>query len=101
MEILVDVTLYLTYGLVIGCALTVGGWGFLHLIDGGKALWIKSGIGYGSVILTFLVSYLIASDDGHVCDCSKLVGGLLIMTYVVLALSSLGVLSLLFSKHLR
>ena len=101
MNAIVNVSLYLAYFLVF---LAVAGAIFLpiiKLVEAAPKELIKLGVGLGGILSLFAISYLISSDTGQACGCSRLVGSLLIMAYGLGILSFLGILYLSVSKYFK
>lgn len=101
MNAVVNISLYLAYGLLAVAAIAAIVLPVMQMLRAQPKELIKLGVGVGSTLLLFLLSYLFSVSDGHICDCSKLVGALLLMVYVLLALNFLGILYLSVVRFLR
>ena len=101
MESVINTGLYVTYALLVAATLSAIVLPIVKLFRIAPRELIKLGIGLASVLVCFSVSYGIASDDGHICNCSKLVSSLIIMVYIVLVLNFVSILYLSISKHFK
>ena len=105
---LVDVILYFGYGMVmVGAVLAIG-----------VPLWIASknpksligtGIGLGSILVLFLIAWLISgsevyssySEFGVDASLSKFIGGMLILVYMLVGLALSGIIYSEVTKSLK
>ena len=101
MESIVNTGLYLAYGLFGLSTLAAVVLPIVKLFDAAPRKFIRLGIGLATVLVLFFVSYGIASDDGHLCNCSRLVSSLLIMAYIFIVLNFLGILYLSVCKYFK
>ncbi|MDQ3392664.1 MAG: hypothetical protein M3512_00910 [Bacteroidota bacterium] len=105
---LIDIALYLTYGLIIIAAL---GAIILPLINslGDPGSLIKTGAGIGALLVIFFISYAIAGNEvmpfyakgGVGPELSKWVGAALITMYVLFVIAVVSILVTEVSKLFR
>ena len=105
---LVDILLYLAYGLIIICAAAAV---ILPLINavGDPGALVKSGIGVGALLLVFLISWAISGSEvlpsytlhGVDTGLSKFVGGTLTMMYLLSAIAIIGIVYTEISKMIK
>jgi hypothetical protein len=99
-ESFVDLGLYLTKGLLYLLGLTIASLFVYNLIISPKLL-IKTGIVLMVVIVIFLISYFLATDDVSTVKAGldytkrslKIVGGLVGMTWTLIVLAGIGALT--------
>lgn len=105
---MLDIGLYLLYALI---AIAVAGaiiFPIVHAIKEPKAL-VRSAIGIGIVVVVFAISYALSGSEvtlkaaalGVTESSSKLIGGGLIMFYIVLVLSGVALVYSEISKALK
>lgn len=99
-ESFVDFGLYLTKGLLYILGLAIAGLFGYNLIINPKLL-IKTGVVLGIVVVLFIVSYSSATDDissvkaglDYTGESLKFVGGLVGMTWILIALAGVGAIA--------
>ena len=99
---IIDVGLYLSYALIILCAIAAIVIPLIQSFDDPKSL-IKSGIGVAALLVIFVVSYVIASPEaqGATEATSKMVGGGIITTYVIFFIAIAGIIYTEISKIIK
>ncbi len=104
-----DVVLYISYALVIVAALGAIVLPLINSLGEPKTL-IKTGIGLVGLIVVFGVSYAIAGDevtavytnhDVETSGASKLIGGTIVMMYVMLIGAILGIVFTEVAKNFK
>ena len=101
MNTIVDVSLYLSYALLLLGVATAVLLPVFKLLQVAPRELIKLGIGLGSMFALVLISYLLASDDAHICNCSRWVSSFLIMSYVLLFANLLGIAYMSISHYFK
>ena len=101
MEGIVSTGLYIAYGLLAVCALMVVLFPVLYFFKQDPRKLIKPAVTVGALFLLFVLSYILSADDAHSCNCSKWVGGGLILAYIMLACSILGIAYSAFARYLN
>lgn len=105
----IDIALYLSYGLTILAAIAAIVFPIINSIGEPKSL-IKSGIGFGALVLVFLIAWGIsgseftdyqANEFGMTASLSKLVGGLLTMMYLLTGIAVIGIVYTEVSKIIK
>ncbi|MEC7858016.1 MAG: hypothetical protein VX706_01315 [Bacteroidota bacterium] len=105
---LVDVILYFGYGMVmVGAVLAIG---FpLWIASKNPKSLIGTGIGLGSILVLFLIAWLISgsevyssySEFGVDASLSKFIGGMLILVYMLVGLALSGIIYSEVTKSLK
>lgn len=89
MENIIDILLYLAYGLIIVAALGAIILPLIKSLDDPKSL-AKAGMGVGILLVVFAVAYVISDNEVNNiytkfnvdAQASKIIGGVLITTYI-------------------
>ena len=105
---LVDIILYFGYGMVIVAAVLAVGFPLWIASQNPKSL-VGTGIGLGSILVLFLVAWLISSSEvyssysefGVYASLSKLIGGMLNLVYILAGLAVVGIIYSEISKSLK
>lgn len=105
---LVDVILYFGYGMVLVAALLALGFPIWIASQNPKSL-IGTGIGLGSILVLFLVAWLISGSEVYASyvefgvdeSLSKFIGGMLNLVYILSGLAILGIIYSEISKALK
>lgn len=105
---LVDVILYFGYGMVIVAAFLAIAFPLWIASKNPKSL-IQSGIGLGSILVLFLVAWLISSNEVYSSyaefgvdeSLSKFIGGMLNLVYILAGLAVFGIIYSEISKSLK
>ena len=100
MATIVDIALYTAYGLTALATLAAIALSIVKLLQVPKE-FIKLSIGIASLAIMFLISYILSSDYGHVCNCEKLVSAFLFLSYVLFGMSFLGIVYLSASRYFQ
>ncbi|MDG2342569.1 MAG: hypothetical protein P8L24_05865 [Cytophagales bacterium] len=105
---LVDVILYFGYGMVmVGAVLAIG---FpLWIASKNPKSLVDTGIGLGSILVLFLIAWLISgsevyssySEFGVDASLSKFIGGMLILVYMLVGLALSGIIYSEVTKSLK
>ena len=105
---LVDVILYFGYGMVmVGAVLAIG---FpLWIASKNPKSLVDTGIGLGSILVLFLIAWLISgsevyssySEFGVDASLSKFIGGMLILVYMLVVLALSGIIYSEVTKSLK
>ncbi len=105
---LVDVILYFGYGMVmVGAVLAIG---FpLWIASKNPKSLIGTGIGLGSILVLFLIAWLLSgsevyssySEFGVDASLSKFIGGILILVYMLVGLALSGIIYSEVTKSLK
>ena len=105
---LVDVILYFGYGMVIVAAFLAIAFPLWIASKNPKSL-IQTGIGLGSILVLFLVAWLISSHEVYSSyaefgvdeSLSKFIGGMLNLVYILAGLAVFGIIYSEVSKSLK
>ena len=105
---LVDVILYFGYGMVIVAAFLAIAFPLWIASKNPKSL-IQTGIGLGSILVLFLVAWLISSNEVYSSyaefgvdeSLSKFIGGMLNLVYILAGLAVCGIIYSEVSKSLK
>ena len=105
---LVDVILYFGYGMVIVAAFLAVAFPLWIASKNPKSL-IQTGIGLGSILVLFLVAWLISSNEVYSSyaefgvdeSLSKFIGGMLNLVYILAGLAVFGIIYSEVSKSLK
>ena len=105
---LVDVILYFGYGMVIVAAFLAIAFPLWIASKNPKSL-IQTGIGLGSILVLFLVAWLISSNEVYSSyaefgvdeSLSKFIGGMLNLVYILAGLAVIGIIYSEVSKSLK
>jgi|TARA_B100000902_G_scaffold304295_1_gene292512 hypothetical protein len=105
---LVDIILYFGYGMVIVAAVLSVGFPLWIASKNPKSL-VGTGIGLGSILVLFLVAWLISSGEvyssysefGVDASLSKFIGGMLNLVYILAGLAVVGIVYSEISKSLK
>ena len=105
---LVDVILYFGYGMVMVGAILAIGFPLWIASKNPKSL-IGTGIGLGSILVLFLIAWLISgsevyssySEFGVDASLSKFIGGMLILVYMLVGLALSGIIYSEVTKSLK
>ena len=105
---LVDIILYFGYGMVIVAAFLAVAFPLWIASKNPKSL-IQTGIGLGSILVLFLVAWLISSNEVYSSyaefgvdeSLSKFIGGMLNLVYILAGLAVFGIIYSEVSKSLK
>ena len=105
---LVDIILYFGYGMVIVAAVLAVGFPLWIASKNPKSL-VGTGVGLGSILVLFLVAWLLSSSEvyssyaefGVDASLSKFIGGMLNLVYIVAGLAVVGIVYSEVSKGLK
>ena len=105
---LVDIILYFGYGMVIVAAVLAVGFPLYIASKNPKSL-VGTGVGLGSILVLFLVSWLLSgsevyssySEFGVDASLSKFIGGMLNLVYILAGLAVVGIVYSEVSKGLK
>ena len=105
---LVDVILYFGYGMVMVAALLAVGFPLWIASKNPKSL-VGTGVGLGSILVLFLVAWLLSSSEvyssysefGVDASLSKFIGGMLNLVYILAGLAVVGIVYSEVSKGLN
>ena len=105
---LVDIILYFGYGMVIVSAVLALGFPLWIASKNPKSL-IGTGIGLGSILVLFLVAWLLSSNEVYASyaefgvdeSLSKLIGGMLNLVYLLVGLAIFGIIYSEITKSLK
>ncbi len=105
---MIDAMLYLGYALLIGCAIAAIVLPLISSLSNPQSL-VRGGIGVGFLVVVFFIGYAVSGDEvtplfarqGVDAGLSKLVGGALIMFYVMAVLAIVGIVYSEISKILK
>ena len=105
---LVDVILYFGYGMVMVAALLAVGFPLWIASKNPKSL-VGTGVGLGSILVLFLVAWLLSSSEvyssysefGVDASLSKFIGGMLNLVYILAGLAVVGIVYSEVSKGLK
>ncbi len=101
---IIDVGLFLSYILILVCALAAVLIPLAQSFGDPKSL-VKSGLGVGALVVVFLISYLVAGSETNGADItegtSKLVGAGIISMYIFFFLALGGIVYTEISKFLK
>ena len=105
---LVDVILYFGYGMVLVAAFLAIAFPLWIASKNPKSL-IQTGIGLGSILVLFLVAWLISSNEVYSSyaefgvdeSLSKFIGGMLNLVYILAGLAVFGIIYSEVSKSLK
>ncbi len=105
---LVDIILYFGYGMVMVAALLAVGFPLWIASKNPKSL-VGTGVGLGSILVLFLVAWLLSSSEvyssysefGVDASLSKFIGGMLNLVYILAGLAVFGIVYSEVSKGLN
>lgn len=105
---LVDIILYFGYGMVIVAAVLAVGFPLYIASKNPKSL-VGTGVGLGSILVLFLVAWLLSSSEvyssyaefGVDASLSKFIGGMLNLVYILAGLAVVGIVYSEVSKGLK
>jgi len=105
---LVDIILYFGYGMVIVAAVLAVGFPLWIASQNPKSL-VGTGVGLGSILVLFLVAWLLSSSEvyssyaefGVDASLSKFIGGMLNLVYILAGLAVVGIVYSEVSKGLK
>lgn len=105
---LVDIILYFGYGMVIVAAVLAVGFPLWIASKNPKSL-VGTGVGLGSILVLFLVAWLLSSNEvyssyaefGVDASLSKFIGGMLNLVYILAGLAVVGIVYSEVSKGLK
>jgi hypothetical protein len=105
---MLDLGLYLTYALIFIAVASMIVFPIFHMLREPSAI-LRSAIGIGVVVVLFVIAYVIADSEvtikaaalGITPTTSKLIGAGLIMFYITLILSIIGLIYSEISKALK
>ena len=105
---LVDIILYFGYGMVMVAALLAVGFPLWIASKNPKSL-VGTGVGLGSILVLFLVAWLLSSSEvyssyaefGVDASLSKFIGGMLNLVYILAGLAVVGIVYSEVSKGLK
>jgi hypothetical protein len=105
---LVDVILYFGYGMVVVAAVLAVGFPLWIASKNPKSL-VGTGVGLGSILVLFLVAWLLSSSEvyssyaefGVDASLSKFIGGMLNLVYILAGLAVVGIVYSEVSKGLK
>ena len=105
---LVDIILYFGYGMVIVAAVLAVGFPLWIASKNPKSL-VGTGVGLGSILVLFLVAWLLSSSEvyssyaefGVDASLSKFIGGMLNLVYILAGLAIVGIVYSEVSKGLK
>ena len=105
---LVDIILYFGYGMVIVAAVLAVGFPLWIASKNPKSL-VGTGVGLGSILVLFLVAWLLSSSEvyssyaefGVDASLSKFIGGMLNLVYILAGLAVVGIVYSEVSKGLK
>ncbi len=105
---MIDTMLYVSYALLIGCAIAAIVLPLIGSLGNPQSL-MRGGIGVAFLLVVFFIGYAISGNEvtplfarqGVDAGLSKLVGGALIMFYVMAALAIAGIVYSEISKILK
>ena len=105
---LVDIRLYFGYGMVIVAAVLAVGCPLWIASKNPKSL-VGTGVGLGSILVLFLVAWLLSSSEvyssyaefGVDASLSKFIGGMLNLVYILAGLAVVGIVYSEVSKGLK
>tara|TARA_B100001109_G_scaffold45218_1_gene36317 strand:- start:41 stop:379 length:339 start_codon:yes stop_codon:yes gene_type:complete len=105
---LVDIILYFGYGMVMVAALLAVGFPLWIASKNPKSL-VGTGVGLGSILVLFLVAWLLSSSEvyssysefGVDASLSKFIGGMLNLVYILAGLAVVGIVYSEVSKGLN
>jgi hypothetical protein len=105
---LVDIILYFGYGMVVVAAVLAVGFPLWIASKNPKSL-VGTGVGLGSILVLFLVAWLLSSSEvyssyaefGVDASLSKFIGGMLNLVYILAGLAVVGIVYSEVSKGLK
>ncbi len=105
---LVDIILYFGYGMIIVAAVLAVGFPLWIASKNPKSL-VGTGVGLGSILVLFLVAWLLSSSEvyssyaefGVDASLSKFIGGMLNLVYILAGLAVVGIVYSEVSKGLK
>tara|TARA_A100001388_G_scaffold260720_1_gene228956 strand:- start:1272 stop:1610 length:339 start_codon:yes stop_codon:yes gene_type:complete len=105
---LVDIILYFGYGMVIVAAVLAVGFPLWIASKNPRSL-VGTGVGLGSILVLFLVAWLLSSSEvyssyaefGVDASLSKFIGGMLNLVYILAGLAVVGIVYSEVSKGLK
>lgn len=108
MNVFVNIVLFLAYALIIGAGVLALGLPLVKAVQQPKRL-VRLGITVGGLLVLFLISYLISGSEvsevqqlrGITGATTKLVGGALILMYILLVGAFVSILYSEIAKHLK
>ncbi|MGK7391699.1 MAG: hypothetical protein ACNS60_15200 [Candidatus Cyclobacteriaceae bacterium M2_1C_046] len=108
MDNIIDIGLYVSYGLLIIAAVAAIILPLINSLSQPKAL-LKAGVGVVTLVVIFLIGYVI-SDSGVTTmyttlgvgpETSKFVGGALIAMYILMVIAIIGIIVTEFNKAIK
>lgn len=99
---IIDVGLFAGYILIVLCALAAIIIPLIQSFDDPQSL-IKAGIGFGGLVLVFIIGYILSDGDspGTTTAISKLVGAGIIAMYIFLFVALAGIVYTEISKIIK
>lgn len=108
MDNLIDISLYVSYGLLIIAAIAAILLPFINSLSNPKSL-IKSGIGIAVIVVLFVIGWAIADSGitakyttlGVDSSTSRFVGGALITMYILMIMAIIGIIITELNKAIK